>query len=434
MTGLLSRRFLMVVLLCLLGFSSAFPYKKIKVFVIETPDQVLPGVKQIAVLDFEGENDLGRNFADYMISQLLVSDRGITEISGGLFRSNKEGRTLQDGAFTNVFNVIERSRMMEVVEEQKLGAMGLLDASQAAQLGQILGVQALVMGNISYTHKDNRFQEKRTYRGKDKKTYTKLVPCLERTVTVTVRARIISAENGQIVGVKEASRSNTDKKCEADIGNVTPLEQMADDLARSVSNEVVDYLAPRFVLEEFEFEKLKADDFKDVGDDAAEMAENLDVDGAYAIYKTIYDEDPYNPKVMYNLGILEEVVGNFDAAKGYYEMATQLKSDEKKYTKSLDRLDKKLAYLEQLSQLGVELAGREWSQKKVDLSEQKVEIKGGSDERFPIYQQPQEGSTVVAQVPGGLLFKVLAVEGDWYLIELLGGKSGYVHKDRAKIK
>ncbi|MCB0314774.1 MAG: hypothetical protein KDH84_16200, partial [Calditrichaeota bacterium] len=291
-----------------------------------------------------------------------------------------------------------RSRMMEVVEEQKLGAMGLLDASQAAQLGQILGVQALVMGNISYTHKDNRFQEKRTYRGKDKKTYTKLVPCLERTVTVTVRARIISAENGQIVGVKEASRSNTDKKCEADIGNVTPLEQMADDLARSVSNEVVDYLAPRFVLEEFEFEKLKADDFKDVGDDAAEMAENLDVDGAYAIYKTIYDEDPYNPKVMYNLGILEEVVGNFDAAKGYYEMATQLKSDEKKYTKSLDRLDKKLAYLEQLSQLGVELAGREWSQKKVDLSEQKVEIKGGSDERFPIYQQPQEGSTVVAQV------------------------------------
>ena len=434
MTGLLSRRFLMVVLLCLLGFSSAFPYKKIKVFVIETPDQVLPGVKQIAVLDFEGENDLGRNFADYMISQLLVSDRGITEISGGFFRSNKEGRTLQDGAFTNVFNVIERSRMMEVVEEQKLGAMGLLDASQAAQLGQILGVQALVMGNISYTHKDNRFQEKRTYRGKDKKTYTKLVPCLERTVTVTVRARIISAENGQIVGVKEASRSNTDKKCEADIGNVTPLEQMADDLARSVSNEVVDYLAPRFVLEEFEFEKLKADDFKDVGDDAAEMAENLDVDGAYAIYKTIYDEDPYNPKVMYNLGILEEVVGNFDAAKGYYEMATQLKGDEKKYKKALDRLDKKLAYLEQLSQLGVELAGREWSQEKVDLSEQKVEIKGGSDERFPIYQQPQEGSTVVAQVPGGLLFKVLAVEGDWYLIELLGGKSGYVHKDRAKIK
>lgn len=434
MTGLLSRRFLLIVLLILLNVSLVFPYKKIKVFVIETPDQVLPGVKQIAVLDFEGENNLGRNFADYMISQLLASDRGITDVSTGFLRSRREGSTLQEGAFTNVFNVIERSRMMEVVEEQKLGAMGLLDASQAAQLGQILGVQAMVMGNISYTYKDNRFQEKRTYRGKDKKTYTKLVDCLERTVTVTVRARVISAESGQIVGVKEASRSNSDKKCEADIGNVTPLEQMADDLTRIVSTEVVDYLAPRFVLEEFEFEKLKADNFKDVGDDAAEMAENLDVDGAYAIYKTIYDEDPYNPKVMYNLGILEEVVGNFDAAKGYYEMAAQLKSDEKKYKKALDRLDKKLVYLDQLSQLGVELAGHEWSQKKVDLSEQKVEIKGGNDERFPIYQQPQEGSTVVAQVPGGLLFKVLAVEGDWYLIELLGGKSGYVHKDRAKVK
>lgn len=434
MTGLLSRRFLLIALLILFSVSLVFPYKKIKVFVIETPDQVLPGVKQIAVLDFEGENDLGRNFADYLISQLLASDRGITDVSAGFLRARREGRTLQDGAFTNVFNVIERSRMMEVVEEQKLGAMGLLDASQAAQLGQILGVQALVMGNISYTHKDNSFQEKRTYRGKDKKTYTKLVPCLERTVTVTVRARIISAESGQIIGVKEASRSNSDKKCEEDIGNVTPLAQMADDLARSASNEVVDYLAPRFVLEEFEFEKLKADNFKDVGDDAAEMAENFDVDGAYSIYKTIYEEDPYNPKVMYNLGILEEVVGNFDAAKGYYEMAAQLKSDEKKYKKALDRLEKKLTYLDALSQLGVELAGREWSQEKVDLSEQKVEIKGGSDERFPIYQQPQEGSTVVAQVPGGLLFKVLAVEGDWYLIELLGGKSGYVHKDRAKVK
>ena len=164
------------------------------------------------------------------------------------------------------------------------------------------------------------------------------------------------------------------------------------------------------------------------------MAENWDVDGAYVIYKTIYEEDPYNPKVMYNLGILEEVVGNFQAARGYYEMAYQLKSDEKKYQKALDRLDKKLEYLDALAQLGIELAGHEWPKEKVDLSEQKVEIKGGSDERFPIFGQPQEGSEVVAQVPGGLLFKVLAVEGEWYQIELLGGKTGYVHKDRAKVK
>ena len=53
------------------------------------------------------------------------------------------------------------------------------------------------------------------------------------------------------------------------------------------------------------------DKFKDIGDKAAEEAEDLHVDKAYTIYKAVYDKNPYNPEVTYNLGVLQEVVGNF---------------------------------------------------------------------------------------------------------------------------
>lgn len=65
---------------------------------------------------------------------------------------------------------------------------------------------------------------------------------------------------------------------------------------------------------------------------------------------------------------------------------------------------------------------------------QKIEIKGGSADRIPVFAEPREGSEVVGQVPGGVSFNVLNQEGQYYRIKLLGGKEGYVHQSKAKMK
>src|SRR6058998_1743474 len=86
-------------------------YKKARVFVLVPPDQILPGVKKLAVLDFAGEGANGRSFADAVTSRLFEKQRGIQDIkTGGMFGvggHKQEGKTLQQGAFTDVFALIE---------------------------------------------------------------------------------------------------------------------------------------------------------------------------------------------------------------------------------------------------------------------------------------------------------------------------------------
>src|SRR5256885_111134 len=117
-------------------------YKKTRVFVLVPPEQILPGVKKLAVLDFAGQGADGRAFADVLTSKLFEKQRGIQLIrTTSLFgaRSHtQEGTTLQQGAFTDVFTLIERSRLAQVLQEQRLAPSGPLEEAEAARAGRNL--------------------------------------------------------------------------------------------------------------------------------------------------------------------------------------------------------------------------------------------------------------------------------------------------------
>ncbi len=50
---------------------------------------------------------------------------------------------------TGEFVMIERSAMDKVIKEQKFQSMGMVDASQAAELGKLLAVKKMLMGSVS---------------------------------------------------------------------------------------------------------------------------------------------------------------------------------------------------------------------------------------------------------------------------------------------
>src|SRR3989449_6077168 len=151
----------------LLADQPAVVYKKMRVFVLIPPDQILPGVKKLGVLDFAGQGADGRSFADVLTSRLFEKQRGIQDIrTTSLFGARKhsqEGKTLQQGAFTDVFTLIERSRLAQVLQEQRLAQSGGVGEAQAAQVGKILGVDAIVVGTVSFTVTDQPSREERTY-------------------------------------------------------------------------------------------------------------------------------------------------------------------------------------------------------------------------------------------------------------------------------
>ena len=64
------------------------------------------------------------------------------------------GDIILDKMITALFNkgrfkVIERTQLEKVLEEQKLGASGLIDASTAAEFGRGLGVDAIIVGSVA---------------------------------------------------------------------------------------------------------------------------------------------------------------------------------------------------------------------------------------------------------------------------------------------
>lgn len=459
----------LVIILNLALFSSVYAYKKVKCFVLKPPEKVLVGVKRIAVLDFKAEGskeaekkigstekliyqifsdikdykapadklDYGRRFSDLLISELLKTERGITDIKTGFLGlgSGKNGQSLQKGTFTNIYEVLERTQLLQIIEEKKLSASGMVADDQMIELDGMFGVQAIVMGDVNYTHKDTDYKVSRQKKKGDKKIKYK-VNCKKREVKVRVSARIVNAETGQIIGSTGASKAINKSKCEDSWGTLPPVDEMINDGLKQLVPKIANYFAPYYKLQTNELEKIKTKKIKMQAEKAAKLAEELKIDEAYFIYNSIYEKDPYNPKAIYNLGLMHEVVGNFENAREYYEMALQLMQN-KKYKKAFNRTEKSVQFTEALAQMGIEIHKHEFvlsADKKIEITATKVAIKGKREQRFNIYSSPDQTSDVVVKVPGGVNFPILKREGDWFLIKLLGGKQGYVHKDMVNIK
>ncbi len=414
-------------------------YKKTRVFVLVPPEQILPGVKKLAVLDFAGQGTDGRSFADVLTSRLFEKQRGIQDIRTtslfGALKHTQEGKTLQQGAFTDVFTLIERSRLAQVLQEQRLAQSGVVDEAQAAQVGKVLGVDAIVVGTVSFTLTDQPLQEERTYT-ENRRQYTRYVNCLQREGLMKVHARVVSAASGQVLGSVDRPLPIKLKHCADDQGVLPTQQSVAEASSHDLADAIANYVAPHFELREFELEKIRSKQFEGLGERAAELAEALRVDEAYAIYKSIHDQDAYSPEVLVDLAILNEVVGNWRQAKEFYDQAFQLKkSDDHK--RGLDRMMRSLSFRDALAQLGVVIQEHTFAAASEDVARATanvVEIRGGGEDRIPIRAQPDDHSAVVASVPGGVTFQVVREEGNWFRVKLLDGKEGYVQKDKGKLR
>lgn len=148
--------------------------------------------KKVAVLDFEygtirdrwwpGEWDIGKGISDMLVTQLV-----------------------KDGTFS----VIERRQLEAVINEQKLGASGLVDASTAAQIGRILGVQYVIIGSITQFGIETKSFDTGGFGrllglGAD-------VGVSTTTATVYIDTRMIDTTTAEIVGVAEGKASESKK-------------------------------------------------------------------------------------------------------------------------------------------------------------------------------------------------------------------------------
>lgn len=416
------------ILVFIFFFSDLYP-QQIECFVLKAPEKAFYDLHKIGVLEFECTNNrrLNSKMTDLIVADLLDQYRGIVDGKSRMWglKQGKEGQTFIRGVKTDFYQVIEREQLQKVLKEQRLSLSGAVDENSAAEVGKVLGLDAIIMGNFSYISNDEKGT---SLLGLASSTNSN---CLKRTVTLTGTMKIVSVKTAQIVGTKNAQSTISENKCDDQRSAIKRPEEYAEILLKYVARQFTDYFAPGYQLVEFEMEKVKLKEFRSQSKEASDYIENGDLDRAFPIVYAMYQEDSYNPKAAYNLGALYEMVGAYDEASKYYNIAYELDYNNDKFRNAAERAASGLKLIEYLDEIGRPVQPYTFTDKGNALAE-RVKVKGNSADRVDVYELPDKSSSVVARVPGGLEFKVIEQNGKFFKIQLRGSKTGYVDKSDVK--
>ena len=304
-----------VLLVLLFAFGCS---KKVTINVQKPAQFNVSDIKRIAVFDFKGPENSGQIIAGKFTNKLWK---------------------------TQYFSIMERRELKKVLEEHALQMSGVVDAATAVEFGKIIGVDGIVIGDVtSYSVSEKRGRERvkeKVWKGeyeKDKdgnyiyektksgkkervKIYVEEYvtrEVLNRSVNVAVNFRLVSIETGEIRATDSNSRSTT-QKYYPHKGRIPSADGILDNLSEQVLDKFIPLITPHHVRVSKEF-----DEDNDQVDLGIEFAQKGLWDKAKDIWEAEVMKDPGNSAALYDLGIAYEVMGDFDRAEQLYDQALSI--------------------------------------------------------------------------------------------------------------
>ncbi|MBI4530474.1 MAG: tetratricopeptide repeat protein [Candidatus Latescibacteria bacterium] len=298
--------------------------------IIMPPEVDMSGYRRVAIANFQGMDGSGELAAHLLVSRIFES---------------------------KAFDIVERQRMESILNEHSLTMSGVIDDSTAKQVGAILGVDALIFGEVTtYEVEDQRGIEKvkeqvwtgeyeknekgeyiyeKTLFGKQqkKKVYKEVFvdqPFIVRSGSVSVNFRVVDVLTGRILAVKSNASSYHDQASGTDeIGDLSPKGEILNNLIVKVVEKFVKQIAPYHVRVTREFEKESKRSERGV-----RLARLGLWEEAVEIFEKERDIKQSEAYVHYNLGIAYEAMGKLDVAEEAYKQAVALEPKER-YLKAL---------------------------------------------------------------------------------------------------
>lgn len=416
-------------LVVFLSVNSSIHAQDFECFVIEVPEKPLLNVKKIAVLKFSNFDNNpyydsygGNAFINYLTSSLLQENRGIYNLSQGLF-GMKEGKTYIKSSAINILDIVEREQINNVLSEKNLNTEINLDDNQAAEVGKVLGIDALVMGTVKHIYNSNRSLVKLTDGSTTNST--------ENKCNTEISLKVVSVLNGQIMATKTFKRESSDKKWGRDESTVLGFESLAERNLKGLAFDAANYITPYYTYYKANFKKLKTKEYKDKANDIKKYIENADFASLYSIYKTVYDADNYYADAAYNLALLYAVTGDYTETAKWDRIANE--ADPATYGKAKEWATEWEQMANTLANLGVVIDKVDFSSNlNADALSDKVKTKGSRSDRFETYEKADINSTIVTKIPGDSEFIIIEKTDKFTKIKLLGGKEGYISNENIK--
>ena len=249
----------------------------------------------------------------------------------------------------NYFTLISRNDFEKIIKEQKLQSSGLVEQKTAVRIGELIGAQAIISGNVgSATSQDSSFYETRT-RCADLKckrvTYYR-VRCVNRAVGLSAEVRIVDVQKGDLIFADRLSKNRVYKHC-SDYSSALPSREMAaQSLSEEMADEFTKRLSPRYRT--FSVALLEKPDLDYDKRQQSLLSVSLEYiahgryDKAEQFLGELIDTTGSQSYVaFYNLGVVKEAQGMYEAAKEYYAMADQLMLEPvKAINEAVVRIDK----------------------------------------------------------------------------------------------
>ncbi|HPG38289.1 MAG TPA: CsgG/HfaB family protein [bacterium] len=281
---------------------------------VQKPAEIdVKGIKNIAIVDFQGVNNSGDLAASLLTTELMSS---------------------------NFFQIFERSKIDLVLEEHALAQSGVVDENTAREIGQMLGVDGLIFGEVvSYSvDPDEKGVQKvekkvgtgqyRTVTKNKKKVREEIMKTtyidqqyMIRRGTVAVTFRVVNIETGQLLASKAKSKSYDSGKVVEGKGTLKSRDAILNDLMADIVKEFARQIAPYVVTEKHPLESGSGS--TKVG---VQYAKNGLWDEAISAFQRAVSEQPKNSSTWYNLGIACMVTGDYDAAEENFNKAIALKN------------------------------------------------------------------------------------------------------------
>jgi hypothetical protein len=172
-------------------------HKDVTIRAVEPATKEIVGISRLAVIDlsYAPKPEVGRNLANTIVAELGQS--------GG-------------------FEVMERSAVAKVLDEQKFGTSGMVDTATITSIGKLLGVDGVIVGEVLAFDVGNK--------------------ALGKDATVGLNIRLVSIHSAKVI-FSDSITVNYSKFMGGD-----RKESILGQLSEQVAKEFVGKIAPHYVM------------------------------------------------------------------------------------------------------------------------------------------------------------------------------------------
>ncbi|MEW6357081.1 MAG: CsgG/HfaB family protein [Planctomycetota bacterium] len=257
--------------------------EKVTIRAVEPGAIEITDIKRLAVIDlhYKQSPDVGRNLANVIVAEL-----------------NRSGS----------FEVMERSAVEKILQEQKFGTSGLVDAQTISSLGKLLGVDAVIVGEVLAFDAGDAD--------------------VGRKATVGANVRVVSVESAKVVFSDSISENYSE------FFDAKRKEAVLNELSAKVAKGFVGRIAPHYVERE-KFLLATAGKGGRPNGLGMKFAKNNLWDKAQEQFEAAANLDGNDAAIHNNLAVCHERFGRLREAIGEYEKAIQLNPDDESVHRNL---------------------------------------------------------------------------------------------------